>query len=320
MKKLFVLSLATLFIATTSCKKVEDDPVGGTTSAYKTMTTYMVDNGMDLPDILDSWIVGAPALADVQTFIDAYDIIDIRSAQDYATSHIEGAVNSTLGDILTTAANATKPILVVCYTGQSAGHAVVALRLSGYPDAKVLKFGMSGWRADLSAPWANSTGDAAIGNPSWLMTPALATPTTFNDPTLTVSGTGEAMLEARVAQMLSDGFGANAITHGDVLATPANYFINNYWDQADVDLYGHIDGAYKVKPLSIDGGEMKNMDPNEVLVTYCWTGQTSSMITAYLKVLGFNAKTLKFGSNGMIYSNLQSHKFSTPTVDLPVVN
>ena len=317
MKKLLVLSLASLFIATIGCKKVEDDP-SGTTSAYKTMTTYMVDNNMDLPDVLTDWIVGAPALADVQTFIDGYDIIDLRSAQDFATSHIEGAVNSTLADILTTAANTTKPILVVCYTGQTAGHAVVALRLSGYADAKVLKWGMSGWRADLSAKWANNIGDAAIGNTNWLTTPSLQTPTTFSDPTLTVSGSGAAMLEARVTDMLTGGF--NAVSKTDVLATPSNYFINNYWDQADVDTYGHIDGAYKVKPLSIAGGEIMNMDPSEVVVTYCWTGQTSSMITAYLKVLGFNSKSLTFGSNGMIYSNLQSHKYTVPTVDLPVVN
>jgi rhodanese-related sulfurtransferase len=59
---------------------------------------------------------------------------------------------------LTTAASATKPILVVCYTGQSAGHAVVALRLSGYSDAKVLKWGMSGWRSDLAGPWEGNSG------------------------------------------------------------------------------------------------------------------------------------------------------------------
>ena len=60
MKKLLVLSLASLFIATIGCKKVEDDP-SGTTSAYKTMTTYMVDNNMDLDQMyLTDWIVGAP--------------------------------------------------------------------------------------------------------------------------------------------------------------------------------------------------------------------------------------------------------------------
>jgi rhodanese-related sulfurtransferase len=269
MRKLFLLSIACLVLAT-SCKKVTDDPIVDT-SSYTTLTTYMVNNNLDLPAVLNSWIVGAPALADVQTFINTYDIIDLRSAQDFAAGHIEGAVNSTLANVLTAAANTTKPILVVCYTGQTAGHAVVALRLSGYPTAKVLKWGMSGWRADLSGPWANSTGDIAVGNPNWLNTPNLATPTTFADPTLTVTGTGAQMLQARVTEMLNGGF--NGVNSADVLATPSNYFINNYWAQADVDAHGHIAGAYRILPLSIAGGEMKNLDPSEVVVTYCWTGQ-----------------------------------------------
>jgi rhodanese-related sulfurtransferase len=63
---------------------------------------------------------------------------------------------------------------------------------------------------------------------------------------------------------------------------------------------------------------MANLDPSKEVVTYCWTGQTSSMITAYLSVLGYNTVSLKFGANGMIYDDLESHKFSTPAVDLPL--
>ena len=317
MKKLLVLSIAALFIAT-SCKKVEDEPTG-TTSDYKTMTTYMVDNSMDLPDILAGWIVAPPELANVQTFIDTYDIIDIRSSQDFTTSHIAGAMNSPLADILTAATNTTKPILVVCYTGQAAGHAVVALKLSGY-DAKVLKWGMSGWRSDLSASWEGNSGPVngvtAIGNPSWVTTGTLPL-ATFSDPDISVSGDGAAMLATRVQEMLTNGF--KGAVNTDVLSSPSNYFINNYWDLVDVDHYGHITGAFRAKPLSIAGGEMSNMDPSKKLVTYCWTGQTSSMVTAYLNVLGYDAVSLKFGTNGMIYTELQSHKFVTPTVDLPIV-
>lgn len=318
MKKLFVLLFASLFIVT-SCKKVEDTP-DSTTSSYKTMTTYMVDNDMDLPKIITDWIVAAPALADVQTFIDGYDIIDIRGAQDFTVSHIDGAVNSPLADVLTAAANTTKPILVVCYTGQSAAHAVVALKLSGY-QAKVLKFGMSGWRADLAAPWqANSglvNGVTAIGHTSWVTT-ATAPVVSYSDPELSLSGDGAEMLKSRISYMLTNGF--KGVANVDVLNATADYQINNFWDQVDVDHYGHITEANRVKPLSIANGEMKNMNPKKKLATYCWTGQTSSMVTAYLNIIGYDAVSLKFGTNGMIWSELQTHKFVTPIVDLPVVN
>jgi len=255
MKKLLVLSFATLLITATSCKKVTDDPISST-SPYKTMTTYMVDNDMDLPDILTDWIVGAPPLADVQTFISAYDIIDIRSAASFADGHIEGAINSPLTGILTAAATTTKPILVVCYTGQSAAHGVVALRLSGY-NAKVLKWGMSGWRADMASSWESNSGPVngitAIGNPSWVTTGTLPI-ATFKDPDITASGNGAAILQARIQEMLTNGF--KGVDNTDVLSTPSNYFINNFWDQVDVDHYGNIAGAYRIKPLSIEGGEI----------------------------------------------------------------
>ena len=318
MKKLLAILMIPLFIAV-SCKKVEDEPAA-TTNSYKTLTTYLVDNNMDLPQITTDWIVGPPALADVQTFIDGYNIIDIRGGSDFATSHIEGATNSTLADILTTAAGTTKPILVVCYTGQTAAHAVVALKLSGF-EAKLLKWGMSGWTSTLSAPWEGNSGPVngitAIGHSNWVTT-ATTPVATFADPSLTLSGDGAAMLKARVQLMLTNGFKASK--NVDVLTTPSDYFINNYWAQADVDHYGHIAEAYRVNPLSIAGGEMSNLDPAKTVVTYCWTGQTSSMVTAYLNVIGYNATSLTFGANGMIYTDLQSHKFVTPTVDLPVVS
>ena len=322
MKKLIAILIIPVFMAV-GCKKTDDDSSdGGTTSAFKTMTDYMVSNDMDLDDMTTDWITSAPtAVADVQAFVDQYYIIDIRDAATYAAGHIDGAVNSTLADIVTTAAGSgTKPILVVCFSGQTAAHAVIGLRLSGYSTAKTLKWGMSGWRADLAGSWeANSgpvNGVTAIGHTNWVTT-ATTTPATFSAPDLTASGSAEAMLASRVAYMLGEGF--KGVANTAVLTTPSDYFINNYWDQVDVDHYGHIAEAYRIKPLTIANDEYLNLDPSKTVVTYCWTGQTSSMVTAYLNVIGYNAVSLKFGTNGMIYTDLQSHKFVTPTVDLPVV-
>ena len=84
-----------------------------------------------------------------------------------------------------------------------------------------------------------------------------------------------------------------------------------------IQLYGHIAGAYRISPLTLSGEEYFGLDPDKPVVTYCWTGQTSSVIAAYLDIIGYDGKTLKNGANAMIYSNLTSHKWATPTVDLP---
>lgn len=301
-----------------SCK--DDDPVAANEN-YADLTEYLVASNMDLPDVLEGWIVGAPATVDdVATFLGDYYVMDIRAVADYEKGHVAGAINSSLGTVIADAAASTKPILVVCYTGQSASHATVALRLSGYPTAKVLKWGMSGWRADLASPWLANSGDngnIGVGHTNWT-TSSTATLETFNAPEWTSTATTPAeILAERVTLMTTEGF--KGVASADVLAAPTDFYINNYWAEADVDHYGHINSAYRVQPLSLANDEFKYYNPAKTVITYCWTGQTSSMVTAYLTVLGYDAKSLKYGANSMIYSALESHKFVQPTVDLPVV-
>jgi len=226
---------------------------------------------------------------------------------DYHNGHIEGAVLSSLGNILTDAVDADNPIVVVCYTGQSAGHAVMALRLSGYTDAMVLKWGMSGWNGDFDK-WTGSC--AQLDHANWVAAPGdIVATEVFDYPEITTGEEdGADILEARVSAMLAGGFNGVAALSTDTvngaLEVPTDYFINNYWDADNVTDYGNIIGAYRIKPLALE-----NLDPDEIVVTYCWTGQTSSMITAYLTVLDYDAKSLKNGANSMIYDDLTGHKW-----------
>ncbi|MEN8248467.1 MAG: rhodanese-like domain-containing protein [Bacteroidota bacterium] len=339
MKKLtkMMLWMAILpFLLVVSCK--DDDPLPE--DPFTILADHLIANNLDLPDMIATgWVTARPATAgEVDGFLSTRYVIDIRSAADYAKGHIAGAVNSTLAGVLTEAENAgDKQILVVCYTGQGAGHGVVALRLSGYTDAQVLKWGMSGWSnnidgnqdGDFEDPedivfdkWTGGTSSAAVGHANWT-TDATATVETFEYPTITsTSSDAAAILEARVAAMLQAGF--KGLPSSDIYGTPTNYHINNFWDEDAVTKYGHIDGAYRIKPLSLEGGELKYLDPDATVINYCWTGQTSSMITAYLNVIGYTAQSLKFGANGMINSELDAtvhakYIWHTPGTDYPVV-
>jgi rhodanese-related sulfurtransferase len=316
--KYFMFILLASVIVLSGCSKDDDEtPAPTPTPKYEVLKNYMIANNLDVDVVIAGWITDAGTVNTKGT--DAYHIIDIRDADAFDAGHIEDAVNSTLGGILDAAAGATKPILVVCYTGQGAGHGVIALRLSGYSEAKVLKWGMSGWRADLATPWTSNIGDAAVGHSNWVAPPGNITPNAeFASPVIETSFTeGADILAERIDAMLAGGF--MGIVNTDVLTTPSNYFINNYWKLEDVEHYGHIAGAYRVQPFTLAASTDENLNPAQTVVSYCWTGQTSSMLTAYLTVLGFEAKSLKFGTNGMIYSVLESHKYSVPTTDFPVV-
>jgi len=307
MKKLtnyFLMLMIVPLLLLSGCKD-DETPTPVEKGTFNDLKEFLVKNTLDLPDILNGWIVSAEA---VHNNLGNYYIMDIRKPEDFANGHIEGAVNSSLANIVKDAQDVSKQIVVVCYTGQTAAHAVVALRLSGHSDAQVLKWGMSGWNPDFASPWNSNVGNTADEFPNSWTTDATATPETFSYPDWETNTTDpEAILKERVEEFLNNGF--KGINSSDVLASPSDYFINNFWDQADVEKYGHIKGAYRIKPLSLAGGQFKNMDPDKKIVTYCWTGQTSSMITAYLNILGYDAISLKFGANSMIHDNLEAHKW-----------
>lgn len=336
MKKLSLLLIGLLLIPAlflTSCDS-GDDP--GTTPiatpAFTLMKDYMVQNDMDIDKIKTNaagqkFVVAPPAdLADVPGFLSTYDIIDLRSQTAFDGAHLEGAKRVDFANILTEAATTTKPILVVCYSGQTACYATALLRMYGYPSTRALKWGMSGWNGNTADSWNNNIGTIANGHANWSSDPVPPDTQVFDDPVISTSLTdGEAILRQRVEAIVgsTNGFGDATVSGSDVLTTPGNYFINNYFSDTDYAGFGHIDGAYRVHNFLLGDDTYLGLDPDaQTLVTYCYTGQTSAVLTAALRVLGYNAKTLTFGMNGMYNDNpaWTSNKWSaTVSKDYPVI-
>ncbi len=314
---LFLALVPMLFLA--SCKKDQPEVV----NAYLTLKTYMVTNNLDLPALATSWIVD-PKSTNMGGIVDSitgtipgYTIYDIRSATDYGTGHIKNATNVALKDIITTVTTAAlakdAKILVVCYTGQTAGQAVMAMRLLGWKNAVVLKWGMAGWNASYKGPWVSNSGfetaangNIAVANSNWVTTAAPANGT-FTEPVWTSTSTdGAAILAERVQAVLTAGFSTTA--GADVLTSPANYQIINYWSAADYAALGHFNGAFDVPVISLAGDLVKTIDPSKPAQVYCYTGQTSSIAIFWLNVLGYNAKSIGFGANHLVYDPLKTAK------------
>lgn len=305
LNKLMIMLFAVSFLFFIGC---EDD--GDDVNEFEVMTDYMVENDMDLSDVTASWITTAEAVFNAGP--ENYFILDIRGATDYETGHVPGAHNVALADVVEYCDDnytGTDPILVICYSGQSAGFANVALKLSGYTNVLNLKWGMSGWHSDFDV-WSGNVGNAKLDYPSgWDDSTPPALPS-FDAPELdTGEEDGAEILAARVEALLSGGF--LGVTSATVLENYDSYNVINYWAEADWTTYGHVTGAYQVEPdtLGIEAG-LGVVNPDETNVPYCWTGQTSSIVTAWLTVLGYDVKSYKFGVNSTIYDDLTGHKWS----------
>lgn len=321
MKKLSLILIGLLLIPTlflTSCDKGDDIQVVQT-PAQTLMADYMLTANLDLPNVDTSvagakFVAGPPATeADVPAFLAKYYIIDIRGAADYTTSHIAGAKNVAFANILAEGALAgSKPVLIVCYTGQTACYAAALMRMYGFKETQALKWGMSGWNSTTATSWNNNIGNIAEGNSNWSYDAAPPNKV-FTKPAFTsLSTSGEAILKKRVEEVIATGFTHATVKGIDVLTTPSNYFINNFFSSADYTGFGHIKGAYRINPLSIADNSVLALDPAAKVVTYCYTGQTSAVITAWLRVLGYDAYSLSFGMN-LLYnnnSNWTSNKWS----------
>jgi rhodanese-related sulfurtransferase len=314
MKIIFKYAILVLLVPTlvlVSCKK---DPTES--KAFEDLKNYMVDNNLDLPDLLDGWIVAPTLVADGGIVADDftipnYHVFDIRGTDDFNAGHIKGAINLVLADVVTTAANyADKPILVVCYSGQTAGRAVMALRLSGYSDAKVMKFGFSYWSSDTYTvgdearsfdKWTGKIGDPAVGHQNWVTNASAQLPV-YGYPTWESDNTDKAaVLAERVEAMLGMDWTTSSTA---VLADPDAYNIYNFWTPEDYTTFGHYKGSYQIKPISIADDIIKAFNPDAENQVYCFTGQTSSFTIAWLQVLGYPAKSITYGVNSLSYTAL----------------
>lgn len=287
--KFWMLSIFAVTVLLTSC--------GETVDEAQILVEYLesVDSPID---------VAAPGMAKYTTAAalqamlpnDAY-VIDIRSEDDYNAGHIQNAVwvdQKMVISHLQGTSTGDKEVVIACYTGQTAAFVTSLVNLAGF-EASSLKFGMSGWNVSLDKIAANSK------NTYDPVTTVTEKDAEGNLPVLkTGYETGPEILDARIAEVNNLGFAdAVAITSDKVFANLDDYYIVNYWPSTDYDL-GHIDGAIQYTPnvdiLSTEA--LKTLPTDKTVVVYCYSGQTSAFTAAYLKVLGYDAKSLKFGVNG----------------------
>ena len=318
--KLLLYSLLISSLVFTACKKDDEDetPVNQAQVLVEYLESSSSPYGKnysatDLPSIISAQAVHT----DILTGADIY-IIDIRSDADFASGHIKDAVNVAAGSVLdhiqAQGLAMNDKIVVVCYTGQTAGWVTSILRLSGYTNAFSMKWGMSSWNSAFAGKWqlnVSNTYATQFENDN------VAKGAAGNLPTLnTGKTTGAEIFEVRVSDVLTEGFEAAKVSNTEVYGNLNNYYVVNYWAATDYDHYGHVPGAMQYTPKqSMDYNvDLTTLPTDKTIVVYCWTGQTSAFLTAYLRILGYNAKSLLFGANGMIYDELEANKWSDSEV------
>lgn len=251
-------------------------------------------------------------------------VIDIRKSADFDAGHIAGAVNLTEAEVSdhldTEDLSAYDDIVIACTSGQTAAWLTCLLALEGHQNISSLKFGMCSWNPATASAWnSNISNDMTT-----LFVSDVTEKAAEGDlPDLNTGyETAPEIFDVRWDKMISDGFGAVAITADAVYANLDNYYIINRWpDEYYLDP-GHIEGAmqYTAKQDFALDAFLKTLPTDKTIVVYCYTGQGSGNLVAYLNLVGYDAKTLKYGANSMIHEDMPKSAWSPAMImDYPLV-
>jgi len=236
-------------------------------------------------------------------------IIDLRSANQFAEGHIKGAVNKQFSELPSFFETGIKPfeydkIILISEDGQLSSYTTCLLRLMGYGNVYSMRWGMSawnnryaqeGWLKGVSGKYETKLENTVNDRPSLNGMPDLKTGLL----------TGPEIGTARFRKLFEEGTTDIFITADEVFSNPQKYYIINL-DRKDKYEDGHIPGAVRYKPEGTLGytDEMASIPAGKPVVVYCGTGHNSGFATAYLRLFGYDAHTLKYGNNGFMYDKM----------------
>jgi len=240
-------------------------------------------------------------------------VIDLRPAADFKKGHIKKAVNKKFEDLPAYFESGIKPfeydkIILVSEDGQQASYTTCLLRLMGYGNVYAMRWGMSGWNTQFAEEgWLRAVSGKYENK---LELTGIPMPPATSMPELkTGKQTGEEIGSFRFAELFKSGISQVMIDADEVFAYPEKYYIINY-ERKDKYENGHIPGAVRYKPDGTLGiiSEMATIPQDKPVVVYCGTGHNSGFVTAYLRLFGYDARTLSFGNNGFMYNMMVKQK------------
>ncbi|MCW3489884.1 rhodanese-like domain-containing protein [Dethiobacter alkaliphilus] len=216
---------------------------------------------------------------------DAMFILDIRRQEDFEAGHIEGAVHSEWGNVgeIMDRLPKNRPVVVACYTGQTAGQTVALLRMAGFDNAQSMLYGMRlGWEKEEFA--MEGTGMVAAAD-----LPAVSSSADEKE---------EILWEKAQAVFADIADGNRALMDSEELQAGLEDNPNAFYvldiRRPDDFAEGHIEHSVH-SPWSQVGEVLESLPTNRPVVVGCYSGQTAGQTVGVLRMLGLDARSLLFG-------------------------
>ncbi len=310
MKLIFLrIAVVILFLSGmfTSCSRKGDSANDLMPSTQKTL--LLLDwfekngnyiNSPEIPSIMDAQNVWAMREENIH-------IIDLREPEDFHEAHIEHAVNLHQTEVLDYFMHSIDPasfksVFLICYDLNTSGYVAGVLRLLGYNNVFAIRFGMSGWDRSISEKfWLANIGNKLAGK---LETQGFPMNKPGDYPEISASGnSGFEIAMERAAEVLTHKPEEFNITIAEFLENPDGFYTICYWPEDKYMSNGHLPGAVQYDPKkSLSRDTYLNTLPlDKPTIVYCYSGQHSTFVAAYLRLLGYDGRSLAYGANGFIH-------------------
>jgi rhodanese-related sulfurtransferase len=315
-------------------------PFSANTENNAKLLFYLEEGGDKINNILP------PAInsQEVYNTLNSCLVIDVRESPDFLNGHIPGARNigkDFLFDYIKANHTITNRVILVSASGQSAAYYSALLIIAGFTNIYYLNFGMASWNLFFTSVWE----DRLRMDPDSLIIEFTSNPKKpySSLPAISLNRPDETMgdfVQERTNELIKKGFNENYD-----LTFSESAFTLDYWLEAREKVYTiftgpfllyistagtyHLLGAvlYQVPPDPSDFRSISNLQTlpaDKMIAVYSGSGQESAFYTAYLRMLGYDAKSLLFGINNIDYNMLsrvyQPYTFKIDsTINFPYV-
>ncbi len=321
---LYIVSLLFCSTILTGCLKDKiTPPVEVSLNETAQLLFYLEDSG----DYINS--DKAPSLVDVDEVflnIQNYLLLDIRPSQNFTNGHIAGAINKSHSVLISfldsIGYNNYSKIILISNNGQSSAFYTCLLRLYGFENTYSMSYGMAAWNNAFSNEWLSALqqNNEFLDEFTNYFVP-LPQYSTLPEVSLSQSSVGESakqrikdLMQIDYNDNLGDGENTATIDYVSLMSTSGNYFIVCY--DAGLLYNDRAEGLKhpqsSVLLHSYPGVDLSSskflqvLPPHRKIILYSTNGELSAFAVAYLRVLGYDAKSVLFGANNMFYNILSN--------------
>ena len=321
--KYFVLILI-IILSLSGCLKDDVSPVYNFTLSDNALLLHYLEqsgdyiNSSDMPSVVN--------VDEVHNNLDNYLIIDMRKSLEYTNGHIPGALNVSNDSLITflssTDLSKYPKIVLVSSDGQASSYYTCLLRLYGILNSYSLLFGMAQWNSFFSSIWTGNIGELDDSVKKDFQFGVYTNDSLSNLPNVTLTNSGlsiENKAKKRISDIITTGFvdgdsyikfdqPGKLLFNGEAIS---NFYIICYGilpfyaqNPRDPLAVGHFPDAVSFIPNeSFKSTKNLQLLPDKSrIVVYGYSGQETAFVVAYLRVLGYDAKTLFYGANNLFYS------------------